>query len=204
MNSQTALLSTAYLGCIQYFEKFLIYDKLILEQFENFPKQTYRNRCNIMNANGLQTLSIPVVKSRSKQFTKDVKISYDENWQQHHWRSIESAYRNSPFYEHYIDYFASFYENKFEFLLDFNHQLLETVFEIFEINPTISYSSTYEISITCDDFRESIHPKKLNDNLKSKPYIQVFSNKHGFMPNLSIIDVIFNLGYDWRESLMQE
>lgn len=194
MENNTAIIPTAYYGSIQQVALLKRYDEIIIEQYESFPKQTYRNRCHLMSASGIQVLSIPLVKARAKQYTKDVHISYDENWQRHHWRSIESLYKRSPFFEHYADYFMPFYEKKFDFLIDFNHQLLTTILEILDLSPSIRYSEDYNPIIQeADDFRTTIHPKQTLSGFE-KPYIQVFSDKQDFLHNLSILDLIFNLG----------
>ena len=205
----TALLSISYLGPVQYLTKFLIFPVRIIERYDHYIKQTYRNRCYIMGANGILPLSIPVLKGRAtKTYVRDIRIDYHKKWQKLHWRSIESAYRHSPFFEFYMDEFSPFYEQKFEFLLDFNAALLEVVLQAMEIDNTIRYSSEF-IDVTLKnytDFRETIHPKR---DLSSDPlfvpvsYQQVFAKRLGFMANLSIIDLLFNEGPNARSVLQQ-
>jgi len=196
MNS--VILSTSYLPPIQYISKLFLYNNIIIENDENYNKQTYRNRCEIYGANGRQTLSIPVkLKQRPKCKIKDVKIDYSMNWQKNHWKSIESAYKNSPFFEFYCDDFLPFYKLKYNYLIDYNYKLLNTIICNLEINNTIRFSDKYRKDINDSyDYRYTIQPKlTLKDNsFNEVKYTQVFDTKHGFMPNLSIIDLIFNEG----------
>ncbi|KPL12645.1 MAG: hypothetical protein AMS26_16815 [Bacteroides sp. SM23_62] len=205
----TALLSITYLGPVQYFTKFLIHPVRIIERYDHYIKQSYRNRCNIMGANGILPLSVPVLKGQAhKTYVRDIRIDHDKKWQKLHWRSIESAYRHSPFFEFYMDEFVPFYEQKFEFLIDLNAALLEVVLSALEIDNTIRYSSKF-IDVSDDDYadyREIIHPKR---DLPSDPlfvpvaYQQVFAERLGFKANLSIIDLLFNEGPKARSVLEQ-
>jgi len=205
----TALLSTSYLGPVQYFTKFLMHPVQIIEQYDHYIKQTYRNRCNIMGANGILPLSIPVLKGQAhKTYVRDIRIDYNKKWQKLHWRSIESAYRHSPFFEFYIDEYSPFYEKRFEFLLDFNVALLEMILKALEIDNTINYSREFINGDMEDyaDYREAINPKR---DLSSDPlfvpvsYHQVFAERIGFKANLSIIDLLFNEGPNARSVLEQ-
>ena len=132
---KTGILPTAYLPPIQYLSVISNYDNVLIEQCETFRKQTIRNRCNIYTSNGMLSLIIPLKERRNHSVTKDIKISYDSNWQVIHWRSIESAYSNSPFFEFYKDEFINFYNSKFEFLIDFNFSILEKTMKILGLNP---------------------------------------------------------------------
>lgn len=206
---KTVLLSTAYLGPIQYYSKLISSDKIVLEKFEHYPKQTYRNRCIIYSANGALTLSIPICRGNElKIYTKDVRIDYSMNWQKIHFKAIESAYRCSPFYEYYMDDYVSFYEKKYEFLFDLNLEIFYKTLENLGIRKEIKETSSYinEMPDDCLDYRYSIHPKKrmLADPYYVSPvYHQVFEPKHGFIGNLSIIDLIFNTGPDTLNHLKQ-
>jgi len=196
--SNKVILSSAYLPPVQYFTKLIKYDDILIEAHENFIKQTYRNRCNIYGANGLLALSIPVKKINTKTKIKDIVIDYDTNWRKIHWKSIEAAYRSSAFFEFYADYLAPFYQKKYHFLIDLNHDLLKMLAEQLDIDINFSYSDKYRFpeEIPFDDFRDIIHPKKKqrDPEFKIKKYYQVFSDKHGFISNLSIIDLLFNTG----------
>ena len=205
----TALLSITYLGPVQYFTKFLLHPVRIIERYDHYIKHTFRNRCNIMGANGILPLSIPVLKGQAhKTYVRDIRIDYNKKWQKLHWRSMESAYRHSPFFEFYMDEFYPFYEQRFEFLIDFNAALLELVLQSLEIENTLNYSREFIDAGIVDyaDYRETIHPKR---DLSSDPlffplsYQQVFLERLGFKANLSIIDLLFNEGPNARSVLEQ-
>ncbi|MCD4664549.1 MAG: WbqC family protein [Bacteroidales bacterium] len=200
------LLSTTYLGPIDYFAQILQFDKLYFDKEEHYIKQTYRNRCIIYSANGRLPLSIPVIKVNGNHTkVKDIKIAYQENWQKMHWKSIVSAYNHSPFFLYYRDDFETFYNKKFKFLIDFNHQLLETVFNLLNINSEIIYTEKFieKDNKRFADFRTRYNPKKKNPNKSFPHYTQVFEVNHGFISNLSIIDLLFNDGPNAIEYLSQ-
>lgn len=205
--SKKIILSTAYLAPIQYYTKLLKYDEVFVEKYENFIKQSYRNRCEIYGANGELSLSIPVKKLSTKTKIKDLLIDYDTNWQKLHWKSIESAYRSSPFFEFYEDDFKSFYENKYKFLLDLNSEIQNVILEHLDLKISLKFTDKYYNVLTedFDDFREQIHPKKRDNDADFIPveYTQVFQEKYGFIPNLSIIDLLFNEGPNATELLSQ-
>ena len=195
----TVLLSTAYFGPIYYYAVLVKTEKVYIEQFENFIKQTYRNRCVILGGNGPMQLIVPVVKGRGpKTLIKDLQISYDTDWQRNHWRTIFSAYSSSPFFEYYKDDIQPFFETKHKFLLDFNLKIYETVCELLEIENITELTPDFEkVPEGTINLRESISPKIKNQNeLHFQPveYTQVFSDKLGFVPNLSILDLLFNEG----------
>jgi len=198
----TVLLSTAYFAPIQYYSKLVQFPNVLIEQFENYSKQSYRNRCNIFGANGELALTIPVVKASSKKIlTKDVHISYDTDWQKLHWKGIESAYKSSPFYEFYIDDLVRFFDRKWDYLLDFNMEIQNEINSLIELDSTIKKTDDYIDDVAqLVDFRESIHPKAsksiVDPSFVSKEYYQVFSDKQGFIENLSILDLLFNMGPD--------
>jgi hypothetical protein len=207
--TDTALLSLTYLGPVQYFTKFLIHPVLVIERYDHYIKQTYRNRCNIMGANGILPLSIPVLKGPDhKTHVRDVRIDYHKKWQKLHWKSIESAYRHSPFFEFYMDEFSPFYESRYEFLLDFNDAQLKIVLRALDINASIRKSESFLDTARegFSDYREAIHPKRdpFSDPLfVPAPYQQVFAERFGFKANLSIIDLLFNEGPNARSVLEQ-
>ncbi len=194
----TIYLSTAYLAPVVYYHKLISSQHIIIEKYCNYIKQTYRNRCVIATANGLQTLSIPIEKPATlKCLTKDIRIAGHGNWQHLHWNAIVSAYNSSPFFEYYEDDFRPFYHKKCTFLFDFNENLREVICSLIDINPEVVYSDEYQLNPE-NDFREIIHPKKnigeSDSSYQSVPYYQIFQQKYGFQPNLSIIDLLFNMG----------
>ena len=204
--SSTCLLTTSYLAPIHYYCKLFHFDKIIVEQHCNYIKQTYRNRCSIVAANGIMTLSVPIEKfSEKKQQTKDVRIANHGNWQHLHWNAIVSAYNSSPFFEYYQDDFVLFFKKKHTFLFDLNESLRELITALLGIgNEKISYSTMYskEVIVDVDDCREIIHPKKNHKEdscFSPVQYYQVFDARFGFLPNMSIIDLLFNMG---TESLL--
>ena len=193
MQRDNFLLSTAYLAPIEYYVVLANSERILLEQHEYYQKQSYRNRCRIATANGIMDLSIPV-DSAGKTPIRDLRISDHNNWQTHHWRSIETAYNSSPFFEYYADDFRPFFEKKWLFLWDFNLALLNKTLELLDIETKIELTEQYkpETSDNFLDLRAAIHPKK-EISLLLKPYYQVFETKFGFMPNMSIIDLLFNM-----------
>ncbi|MFW5755176.1 MAG: WbqC family protein [Tangfeifania sp.] len=199
-NNQNILLSTAYFPPVQYFVKFLQFNKIYIEQHENFMKQTYRNRCEILAANGPVSLVIPVVKGRgSKIKIRDLKISYDTDWQRNHWRTIFSAYNSSPFFEFYRDEISPFFEKKWKYIFDFNLAIIEAICDLTEIDFNVELTDDFEKTDSSTlNFREAISPKeqktKPDPNFHPQEYTQVFAEKFGFVSNLSILDLIFNQG----------
>lgn len=192
---RTAYFTTAYLPPVSYFISLTETDKVILEANENYVKQSYRNRCRIATANGVETLTIPVESGSGKKISiRDVRISAHGDWQKNHWRAINSAYRSSPFFEYLQDDFAPFYEKKWTFLWDYNYELLTLILDFLSLEKTILFTKTFEDECSdSKDFRYLIHPKK-KPICSVEPYYQVFENKFGFLSELSIIDLIFNLG----------
>lgn len=194
------LLSTAYFAPVRYFSKLAVYPEVYLEQHENFIKQTYRNRTVILGANGPIPLIVPVEKGRGKKILiKDLRVAYDEEWQRNHWRTIFSAYNSSPFFEYYADDIEPFFRKKYEFLFDFNLKITETLIGLLELETTIELTGDFEqVPENCLNFREQISPKThlIDADLQfvPQPYTQVFSEKFGFVPDLSILDLLFNEG----------
>ena len=198
--SKTVILSSYYFGTVQAFSHLIRARKVIIEQNDNYSRQSYRNRTTIMAANGAMDLIIPVIKPKEKTKTRDIRISYDTNWQKNHWKSIESAYNNSPFFEYYRDDLEVVYKKRWQFLTDLNTVLFELTNEMLEADCDVDYTKNYigTVPDNWTDLREIIHPKKdyriFDKAFSPVPYRQVFSETRTFVPNLSIIDLIFNKG----------
>ena len=208
----STLLSTTYFGPIQWYQKLYRADVVIIEQCENFQKQTYRNRCLIATTQGVQALTVPV--ERNVQCIKDIRISDHGNWRHLHWNALQSAYGESPFFEYYQDDIRPFFESsrggasagvkRWEFLLDFNEAIRQKICELIDIQPTVTYSEEYipEESLIAlhpspiTSYRTAINPKHSapDPDFTPRPYYQVYASKHGFLPNLSILDLLFNMG----------
>ena len=207
--SKYVLLSAAYLGPVQYYTKFLQYDKVFVEAQENYQKQSYRNRCLILSANGILPLIIPVAKDQPKVITKDIRIDNTLSWQKNHWNAIESAYSASPYFEFFIDDLIPFYKKHYTYLLDFNLELQNMMLEVLEIKISVSITDHFikHPASETDDFRHAIHPKKSTNKhdryFHPAFYYQVFQDKYGFIPNLSILDLLLNEGSNAENILRQ-
>ena len=208
------LIELQYFPPIQYFAKLLQFKKVRLEAYENYNKGTYRNRCHIAGANGLQRLSIPLRKGKNRQQSiRAVEIANDENWQAEQWHSIKSAYGNSPFFEYYADELQLFYKKEYDLLWDWNLDLLKKMMELTGVDCQIELTDCYVPTIedqaakSVFDYRNSIQPKKSRHKedsaFKNVSYGQVFIEKHGFLPNLSILDLLFCQGPSASEILRQ-
>ena len=201
----TALLQTTYVGPIQWYQKLYRYDHCLIEQYDSYQKQTYRNRCLIATANGVQALTVPVehspLTSHHSPLVKDLRISDHNQWRRVHWNALQSAYSESPFFDYYADDLHPFFERKYNFLIDFNEAIRQKICELIDIQPSVEYTSEYISAIspqTSDitDYRNVIHAKhpQPDDTFEAKRYWQVFQHKHGFLPNLSILDLLFCMG----------
>ena len=196
-----ALLSSTYFGPIQWYQKLNRYDECLIERHESFIKQTYRNRMIIPTTNGPLSLTIPTNHNTSLAM-KDIRISDHANWRHVHWNALLSAYGESPFFEYYQDDIRPFFEKKYEFLFDFNMETTEKMIELLDIRPKISITESYIQSKEqkeegeIKDFRDAIRPKKPLPDAEFAPqrYYQVYEQKHGFLPNMSILDLLFNEG----------
>lgn len=190
------LLPTAYCGNIYYYALLAQAESVAIETHEHWQKQSYRNRCIIYGANGPLNLIAPIKhKKKQRQTISDIAISNDEQWQKLHWRSLESAYRASPYFEYYEHALKPFFEKQHEKLLELNNALHLKITELLKLQvPEQSFTEEY-IAKPPDkiDYRNTIHPKK-SSTIEYPEYIQVFGNKFGFLPNLSILDLMFNEG----------
>lgn len=201
------LVSTAYFPPILHYAWLLQNNNVSIEQFESFPKQTFRNRCVILSANGLQSLTVPVIKPfGAKSLTRDIKISYEEPWQQLHWRSIKTAYNSSPFLLYYQDEMKEFFTKKHQFLLDLNEDVVLLINSLMEwevkVKRTEEFIFPNEILASTD--KRYVLTPKVPTSFNLEPYIQVFSDQFPFIENLSILDLIFNLGPEAESYLMKQ
>lgn len=189
-------LSTAYFPSVSYMKEILKADTVLIEQYDHYVRQTYRNRCYIAAANGKMALSIPVERNLTeKGLVKDIRISDHDNWRHQHWQSIVSAYGMSPFFEYYEDDIAPFFTRRWDFLIDFNMEITQKLLDLLEIDKQLKLTDEY-----CADFQNKVVDLRLKTKahkevpLETKPYYQVFDAKYGFLPDLSVLDLIFNMG----------
>lgn len=194
----TALLQSTYFGPVQWYQKLYRYDSILIEQHDTYQKQTFRNRCVIATANGLQALTVPVEAPDERCAMKEVRISDHNQWRRVHWNALQSAYSESPFFEYYQDDIRPFFEKKYDYLIDFNEAIRQKICELIDIEPKVEYTMEFISSTpsTIADYREVIHAKhpQPDADFTPKRYWQVFERKHGFQPNLSILDLLFNMG----------
>ena len=173
------VLPITFFGPVSWYEQIArASEPIFIEAHENFQKQTLRTRCRIATANGVQTLTVPVSGSGS---IKDIKISDHNNWRHLHWQALSSAYGSSPFFEYYADDIAPFFEKKWDFLFDYNLEITHKMCELLDIHTEIRLTEEYQ----------GCTRNQVND---CKPYYQVFKSRHGFLPDLSILDLLFNMG----------
>ncbi len=193
------LLSTTYFGPIQWYQKLYRAESVQIERWESFQKQTYRNRCIIATTNGPQALTVPIERQFTINCIKDIRISDHGNWRHLHWNALQSAYGESPFFDYYQDDIRPFFEQRWDYLLDFNEAIREKMCELLDIQPKVDYSkefTVYSLSSCVPDYRMVIRPKnpEPDPDFTPKRYYQVYEQKHGFLPNLSILDLLFNMG----------
>jgi hypothetical protein len=191
-----AILSSAYFGPVQWYQKLNRYDECLIERCDNFIKQTYRNRCIIATTNGVQALTVPIEKYDGlKCQMRDIRISDHGNWRHLHWNALMSAYGESPFFEFYADDIRPFFERRWDYLFDFNMEITQKMCELLDVRPHILPTDEY-CNDEIDDFRDAIRPKHPLPDADFQPhrYYQVYEQKHGFLPNLSILDLLFNEG----------
>ena len=178
------VLPCCYLAPVSHYQAYNRADEVRLEVCDHFAKQTLRNRCWIDSPQGALALTVPVVKTEGKTMMKDVRISDHGNWRHQHWTAFVSSYRQSPFFEYYADDFAPFYEKKWEFLADFNEDLMALVTSLLDIiKKPVARTVAFEGA-----------PLLSSDSAEMAPYYQMFASRHGFLRDLSIVDLLFNEG----------
>lgn len=187
------LLSTAYFPPLSYMAAVANSQSIWIEAYETYPKQTWRNRCTIATANGLQNLIVPVIKINGNQtLTHEIRISYSENWQQLHWRALEAAYNKSPYFEYYKDRLEVILKAEHIRLIDLNMFILKEILSILKINIPVQTTTSFNKSESkLIDLREVFSPKHQLELNLFPTYYQVFNDRHGFQPNLSILDLLF-------------
>lgn len=200
---RSAIFPLFFLPPISYFSAIqTLQQPLVFEKFENFPKQTYRNRATVLSPNGPLDLIVPVIKgsrlsgSQSGCHTRltDVRICYDSDWQRLHWKSLESCYRSSAYFEYYESELEQIYKTRFTYLYELNEALLKWIFNKLKMNIEMRFTEEYAIIDSKIDYRNQFHKKRESENFKAKIYFQVFDDRCGFQPDLSIVDLLFNQG----------
>ncbi|WP_026464012.1 WbqC family protein [Adhaeribacter aquaticus] len=183
-----------YNPSVTFFQHVLHAEKILIEQHEHYIKQSYRNRCRILTAHGPKDLAIPVKKGNRKTKITELEIDYSQNWVNIHWRSICSAYGSAPFFTYYNDYIQQIYEQKIPLLFQLDLAFLRFYLKCLNIKKPVIFTDTYMPAYATEvaDYRNKIHPKLNSAILDIKPYNQVFGKQ--FVPDLSIIDVLFSQG----------
>ena len=208
----TALLTSTFFGPIQWYQKLYRYDRVLIEHHDSYQKQTYRNRCLIATQGGVQALTVPVSIGNGEQRTERTEraertdtsesalLSDHGNWRHQHWQALQAAYGDSPFFIYYEDDLRPFFtDNRWATLYDYNDAICRKMCELLDISPNMTPTDHFirkdELD-GIDDFREVIQPKHPASDAQfvAKSYYQVFERKHGFLPNLSILDLLMNMG----------
>ena len=185
----TALFPSAYFPSISYLKSFYSEEKVAIELFETYPKQTLRNRCEIATSNGKLRLSVPIKRvNGSKTLTRDIRIDNATSWKKEHWRSIQTAYASAPYFEEYDKEIHHLINSENERLIDLNNSILEFLYKV--LDQSYSRTETTAFKALADkDFRNADFEK-----YSGQKYTQVFAEEHGFIANLSILDLLFNEG----------
>lgn len=191
MENQEYVFSPFYFPPIRYMAEVVQQNTIIWDGIEHFQKQTYRNRCHVVGANGLQKLVVPTMRHGNSRHLKDLKISYAADWQKEHFKTLEAAYRRSPYFEYYEYVFELIFTLKEKYLIDLNHKIMEQILKILQTNVEIRFTETYREDYP-NDCRNSYLTK--SNPIEIPNYSQVFEEKLGFVTDLSIIDLICNLG----------
>jgi hypothetical protein len=201
-HNRTALLTLHYFPNIQFFSKLSCYPRVLIEQQENYLKRSYRNRCHLASPKGILRMSVPLEKGKNQQMPiRQVRISFAQAWNLNHWRSIQSLYGKAPFFSEYGPVFEGILSNPPDRLFDLNLQILNTLLECLNLSPQIDLTDEYytELPEEIVDYREIIRPQPASATPKDPyfhpyPYAQIFQEITGFLPNLSILDLLFCMG----------
>tara|TARA_B100001287_G_scaffold27501_1_gene19804 strand:- start:7955 stop:8566 length:612 start_codon:yes stop_codon:yes gene_type:complete len=199
------VLGSVYAGNIDYYCALSSEQNIIIDIYQHFQKQSYRNRCVIAGANGSLNLIVPVIRGKGKTALIDIKIDNSQNWKKIHWKSLESAYRTSPYFEFYEHEFEAIYLNKIhQSLFDFNNDMFNVILNCLQIEINVNFSMSYNKNYSgLLDLREIIHPKKSPSRFYNRPqYRQVFETKYTHLENLSVLDLLFNEGPRASELLL--
>lgn len=193
--TNSPIFSTAWFPPVSYVASCMAYNEIVIETKETFPKQTYRNRCVILTAGGPLTLTIPVKKLQgSRTKTDEIEISNIEPWQRIQWRSISSAYSRSPYFDHYQHHLFPLFHEQAESLIEINDRSLHLVFKLLKLSCTLRYTNDYYSSYNGIDLRNTFDPKRPLSSDSFRYYFQVFGDRFAFQHDLSILDLLFNLG----------
>lgn len=195
-NRTTLLIESQYFPNISFYKTLINHDILLIERYEHYQKVSFRNRCYIAGPNGSILLSVPLTKGKNQRTVmRDVRISNEERWQSLHWKTLVSAYRRSPWFEYYEEELGRLYEKEFTFLIDWNLACLEWANKVVGISSPIAFTDefkkTYEPGKGITDARDTLHPPGNIDNEAVPGYTQVFQERVGFLPDMSILDLIF-------------
>ena len=196
MDYKQPILSTSYFPCIAYLSILNKQEEVLIETQESFKKQTHRNRCYILSANGVLPLIVPVKRFKDVSLPiAETEICYKTNWQTNHLRAIASAYGKSSYFEYYYYHIENILKKEHRYLIDLNKEITEFLIKKIKINTQISETESYSKNFK-NDFRDIFDKKHILTDFTTKPYFQCFSNKFPFQNNLSSLDLLFNMGVD--------
>jgi hypothetical protein len=199
------LIETQYLPPIATFSAIKSCTHICFEAQEHYQKRSFRNKCDIASANGLLSLTIPLLSGKNAQTPiQEVRISNAERWQAQHWQTLRSAYGRAPFFEYYADYFQAFYEKPYEQLWTFNQAQFLLLVKLLKLDVSVSFTEIYEKEVSTNeylDFRNKLTNRATDFDVKTKKYPQLFEDRFGFLPNLSIIDLLFCMGPQTKDYL---